>query len=137
MITDSTLGAGSGGNITHVRIYISSRAVYCLEQHKTGTMFARSIIRNFSTKSNILVVGGGQIGKSVALGLHRNGYENITVADPRPANQGELEAAGITFVTSSKGLGAETDVLFTALPKPEHVRFVMEESALMDELRKG
>lgn len=100
-------------------------------------MLARSIVRNFTTKSNILVVGGGQIGKSVALGLRRNGYENITVADPRPVNQAELEAAGITFVTSSKGRGGDADVLFTALPKPEHVRFVMEESALMDELRRG
>ena len=54
-----------------------------------------SAARRFSQKSNILVVGGGQIGKSVALGLNRHGYENITVADPNNANQGVLEEAGI------------------------------------------
>ena len=54
-----------------------------------------SAVRRFSQKSNILVVGGGQIGKSVALGLNRHGYENITVADPNNANQGVLEEAGI------------------------------------------
>ena len=54
-----------------------------------------SAIRQFSQKSNILVVGGGQIGKSVALGLNRHGYENITVADPNNTNQAVLEEAGI------------------------------------------
>ena len=54
-----------------------------------------SAIRQFSQKSNILVVGGGQIGKSVALGLNRHGYENITVADPNNTNQRVLEEAGI------------------------------------------
>ena len=33
-------------------------------------------------------------------------------------------------------MGSQAEVLFTALPKPEHVRFVMEESDLLGELNK-
>ena len=78
--------------------------------------------------------------------LQRNGYENITVADPSIGlsykmhvldysqkykcsvwsrldlspfssniNQKELEAANIKFVSDSKGLGTEADVLFTGM----------------------
>ena len=42
----------------------------------------------------------------------------------------------LKFVSSSEGLGSQAEVLFTALPKPEHVRFVMEESDLLGELKK-
>ena len=42
----------------------------------------------------------------------------------------------LKFVSSSTGLGSQAEVLFTALPKPEHVRFVMEESDLLGELKK-
>ena len=66
-----------------------------------------SAIRQFSQKSNILVVGGGQIGKSVALGLNRHGYENITVADPNNANQAVLEEAGIKEGVRMESLGAK------------------------------
>ena len=65
-----------------------------------------SAVRRFSQKSNILVVGGGQIGKSVALGLNRHGYENITVADPNDANQGVLEEAGIKESVMTRSLEA-------------------------------
>ena len=47
--------------------------------------------------------------------LQRNGYEDITVADPSNVNQKELERANIKFVADSKGLGTEADVLFTGM----------------------
>ena len=97
----------------------------------------RKITRQYSQKSNILVVGGGQIGKSVALGLNRNGYENITVADPSNINQAELEAKGIKFASTAEGLAKSAEIVFTALPKPEHVRFVMEDNNLLGEMEKG
>ena len=50
-------------------------------------MLSRRFLRNFTEKSNILVVGGGQIGKAVSLGLRGRGFENVTVADPRLANR--------------------------------------------------
>ena len=71
------------------------------------------------------------------MGLNRNGYDKITVADPSSINQAELEAAGIKFVSSAKGLAESAEVVFTALPKPEHVRSVMEEHDLLGEMAKG
>ena len=80
---------------SYVKLFInSSKLSYIFLKNKNTKMFL-SAIRQFSQKSNILVVGGGQIGKSVALGLNRHGYENITVADPNNANQAVLEEAGI------------------------------------------
>ena len=95
------------------------------------------LARQFSQTSKILVVGGGQIGKAVAIGLKTNGYTDITVADPNPTNQAILEKNDIKFVSDAKGLGENCEVLFTALPKPEHVRFVMETSGLLEELEAG
>lgn len=87
-------------------------------------------------RAKIGVVGLGNIGSACVTGLLRKGFGNVYVNDVNPEAHKSLPP-GTTFVHSVQELAPLVEVLITALPKPPHVRAVMEQGGVLQSLRKG
>ncbi|CAH1232588.1 HIBADH [Branchiostoma lanceolatum] len=99
--------------------------------------FTTSPMTSNLASQHVGVIGGGNVGRAVALGLIKHGHK-VTMYDPNTANKSEMEAHGATWATSSAEAGQAADkVLFTALPAPPEVRQVMEEDGVLDLLKPG
>jgi len=86
-------------------------------------------------------VGVGQLGAAVASNLLRHGVE-LTLFDlvgaenvPEPLRH---SLAGATWATSAKEAAGRSEVVITALPRPEHVTAAFEgDRGILAGLRRG
>ncbi|XP_064642555.1 2-hydroxy-3-oxopropionate reductase-like [Lineus longissimus] len=114
--------------------------------HALRTVVSRSLssqCRRFATaatsgekKLDIGVVGAGQIGRAVCLGLRKKGH-NVKVCDPNRVNHSELVNNGVTWLAKAREVCEGADVLITAVPAPPHVRKVMEEEGVLENMKDG
>jgi glycine/D-amino acid oxidase-like deaminating enzyme/phosphoglycerate dehydrogenase-like enzyme len=71
----------------------------------------QSLPRRRGTDSDVVVVGGGIVGLTVAFGLLAGGWERLRVLDAAPADRGNLAAQGTTFAgTNGRHLSATETV---------------------------
>jgi len=90
-------------------------------------------------KQAIGIIGLGNIGTAIVKGLIRNSFVNLFVNDIRREAGKELEllSSCITWCDTPSELASRVNILITALPKPLHVRLVMEEGKALCSLKKG
>lgn len=75
--------------------------------------------------SNIGFIGLGTMGGPMAKHLVEEGY-NLTVYDIDDAAVARLTDAGASAVSSPAAVADQSSVVFTSLPRPEHVELVLE-----------
>ena len=75
-------------------------------------------------KKKIGFIGLGQMGKWMALNLHKRGF-NLTVADIDPAAVASLTAAGAAAAETPAELAQRTDWIFLSLPNTDIVEQVL------------
>ena len=75
-------------------------------------------------KKKIGFIGLGQMGKWMALNLHKRGFK-LTVADIDPAAVASVTAAGAAAVATPAELAEGTDWIFLSLPNTDIVEQVL------------
>ncbi|XP_031565713.1 uncharacterized protein LOC116300887 [Actinia tenebrosa] len=103
-----------------------------------GHFFLQKGFRASSTKTtkSVGLVGTGNLGSVVAVALRDAGIP-LKAFDLNQKNYELLRDNGTVLVDSAKEAATDVDVLITALPKPQHVKAVMEEGGLLHALNKG
>ncbi|XP_013401163.1 uncharacterized protein LOC106167038 [Lingula anatina] len=105
-----------------------------------ATRVVRIQCPSFSTSAvsnaNVGVIGAGQVGRAVALGLLRGGH-SVSVTDPSTLNAKELTEQGAKWVDTASEVVAGKEVVITALPAPPHIRQVMEEEGVLFKIKEG
>jgi 3-hydroxyisobutyrate dehydrogenase len=89
---------------------------------------------SYSTKS-VGLVGTGNVGSAVAVGLREAGYP-LKAYDLNKNNYEFLQGIGTVLVDNAEEVVRDVDVLITALPKPKHVKAVMDEGRLLHAMKK-
>ncbi|KXJ23312.1 uncharacterized protein LOC110250796 [Exaiptasia diaphana] len=87
-----------------------------------------------ASKKHIGVVGTGNVGFNVASSLEQAGH-TVTAFDLNKTNYDRLQKTKVILASSVDDVPKNADVLITALPKPMHVKAVMEEGKLLHRLR--
>lgn len=82
-------------------------------------------------------IGLGIMGKPMSLNLLKEGYE-VTVFDINQSAIEEVARHGARAAASPKEVGKHSDVIFTMLPKGEHVKSVLfNENGIIDGAKEG
>ena len=76
------------------------------------------------SKSSVLFIGLGNMGRPMALNLARGGY-TLLVNDLDRSRAAELEARGATWVDDAAAAAPRADVVMLSLPGPAQVREVL------------
>ncbi len=86
---------------------------------------------------NIGFIGIGRMGRFMARNLARGGH-NLTVFDSQKGTAEELLSEGASWVDSPSAVAAASQVVFTALPRPQDVEMVaLEDSGILSGAARG
>lgn len=110
-----------------------------LQQLQNSILKVSHIQRGICSASSkhIGIVGTGNVGVNLASSLDQAGYA-VTVFDLNKTNYDRLQKnTGAILSSSVDDVAKNADVLITALPKPIHVKAVMEEGKLLHRLRQN
>lgn len=102
-----------------------------------GQVFLKKGLTTSSTEAtkSVGLVGTGNLGSAVAVGLRDAGY-SLKAFDLNQKNYDLLRDKGTVLVDSAKEAASDVDVFITALPKPQHVKAVMDDGGLLRALKK-
>jgi 2-hydroxy-3-oxopropionate reductase len=82
-------------------------------------------------------IGLGIMGKPMTRNLLKNGFE-VTVFDINKSSVKELVNEGANAATSPKEVAQDKEIIFTMLPKSEHVKsVVLDESGIINGAKEG